>query len=72
MTAPAGCQLIGRWWIVEADLWDRGYLDLVEPATITIGADNHGEIAFGVPRTAFSTSTSAITSGQVAAGNDAG
>jgi hypothetical protein len=47
MTAPAGCQLIGRWRIVEADLWDRGYLDLVEPATITIGADNHGEIAFG-------------------------
>ena len=22
MTAPAGCQLIGRWRIVEADLWD--------------------------------------------------
>jgi hypothetical protein len=53
MTAPAGCQLIGRWRIVEADLWDRGYLDLVEHATITIGADNHGEIAFCVPRAAF-------------------
>jgi transposase len=47
MTAPAGCRLIGRWRIVEADLWDRDYLDLSEPATITIGADNHGEIAFG-------------------------
>lgn len=47
MTAPAGCQLIGRWRIVEADLWDRGYLNLVGPAAITIGADNHGEIAFG-------------------------
>jgi hypothetical protein len=47
MTAPAGCQLIGRWRIVEADIWDRGYLDLGGPATITIGADNHGEIAFG-------------------------
>jgi hypothetical protein len=47
MTAPAGCQLIGRWRIVETDLWDRGYLDLSGPATITIGADNHGEIAFG-------------------------
>ena len=31
MTAPAGCQLIGRWRIVEADLWDRGYLDLGGP-----------------------------------------
>jgi hypothetical protein len=47
MTAPAGCRLIGRWRIVEADLWDRDYLDLDGPATITIGADNHGEIAFG-------------------------
>ena len=28
------CQLIGRWRIVEADLWDRDYLDLVEPAMI--------------------------------------
>jgi hypothetical protein len=47
MTAPAGCQLIGRWRIVEADLWDRGYLNLGGPAMITIGADNNGEIAFG-------------------------
>jgi hypothetical protein len=47
MTAPVDCQLIGRWRIVEADLWDRGYLNLGEPATITIGADNNGEIAFG-------------------------
>jgi hypothetical protein len=36
-----------RWRIVEADLWDRDYLDLDGPATITIGADNNGEIAFG-------------------------
>ena len=47
MTAPAGCQLIGRWRIVEADLWDRDYLDLGGPAMITIGDDNNGEIAFG-------------------------
>ena len=39
--------LLGRWRIVEADLWDRDYLDLVEPAAITIGADGHGQIAFG-------------------------
>ncbi len=47
MTAPMRCQLIGRWRIVEADLWDRDYLDLVEPAKMTIQADGHGEIAFG-------------------------
>ena len=47
MSAPANCQLIGRWRIVEADIWDRDYLDLCGPATITITDDGHGEIAFG-------------------------
>jgi hypothetical protein len=47
MSAAAGCQLVGRWRIVEADIWDRDYLDLCGPAAITIGADGRGEIAFG-------------------------
>jgi hypothetical protein len=47
MTAPMNCQLIGRWRIVEADIWDRDHLDLVEPATMIIEADGHAEIAFG-------------------------
>lgn len=41
------CQLIGRWRIVEADIWDHDYLDLVEPAMMVIRTDGHGEIAFG-------------------------
>jgi hypothetical protein len=41
------CQLIGRWRIVEADLWDRAHLDLVEPAMMTIGPYGRGEITFG-------------------------
>ncbi len=41
------CQLIGRWRIVEADIWDRDYLNLVEPAMMVIEANGHGEIAFG-------------------------
>jgi hypothetical protein len=48
MSASAGCQLIGRWRIVEADIWDRDYLDLVEPAHLTIGKSGRGEFAFGV------------------------
>jgi hypothetical protein len=44
---PAGCRLIGRWRITEADLWDRDHLDLVAPAMIVIGGAGHGEIAFG-------------------------
>lgn len=47
MIAPMDCRLIGQWRIVGADIWDLDYLDLVEPATLTIGADGHGEIAFG-------------------------
>lgn len=47
MTAPMGCRLIGQWRIVEADLWDDDYLDLVAPATLIIEPNGHGEIAFG-------------------------
>ena len=46
MNAPANCRLIGRWRIVEADLWDRAQLDLCGPARLTITAQS-GEIAFG-------------------------
>ena len=45
MKAPANCRLIGRWWIVEADI--RAYLNLSGPAAITITDDGRGEIAFG-------------------------
>jgi hypothetical protein len=48
MTDPvASCELIGRWRIVEADLWDRDYLDMVEPAYLEIGGDGWAEFAFG-------------------------
>ena len=48
MNAAAGCELLGRWRIVEADLWDHGYLDLVEPAYMTFAKNGRGEFAFGV------------------------
>lgn len=48
MTDPAAsCELVGRWRIIEADLWDRDYLDLVESAYLQIGADGSTEFAFG-------------------------
>lgn len=53
MSAPAGCKLVGRWRIVEADIWDRAYLDLCGPAKIIIGADGRGEIAFGAMQAAL-------------------
>jgi hypothetical protein len=31
MSAPAECQLIGRWRNIKADIWDREYLDLCAP-----------------------------------------
>lgn len=47
MIARADCQLIGRWRITKADLWDSDYLDLVEPAYLQIGRDGRAEFAFG-------------------------
>ncbi len=47
MTRGRDGALFGKWRVVEADLWDRDYLDLVEPAQITIRDDGHGEITFG-------------------------
>ena len=47
MRAPMNCMLVGRWRIVEADIWDRQHLDLCGPATIIIRANGRGEIAFG-------------------------
>ena len=47
MSAAAGCELIGRWRIVEADLWERDYLDLVEQAYMSFARNGRGEFAFG-------------------------
>jgi hypothetical protein len=47
MSASAGCQLLGKWRIIEADTWDCDYLDLVQPAYIVFGKDGRGEFAFG-------------------------
>ena len=44
MKAPANYRLIGRWRIVEADLWDRAHLDLCGPATLTITAQGFGAL----------------------------
>jgi hypothetical protein len=47
MSASANCQLLGRWRIVEADLWERDFLDLCGPAYILFATGGHGEFAFG-------------------------
>jgi hypothetical protein len=39
--------VVGRWRIIEADLWDRDYLDLCGPASLVVRANGDGEIAFG-------------------------
>lgn len=47
MTGHADRQLVGRWRIVQADLWERDFLDLVGPGHADYRADGSGEIAFG-------------------------
>jgi hypothetical protein len=34
MTGRATSPIIGKWRIVSSDMWDRDFLDLVEPACI--------------------------------------
>jgi len=46
--SPATCELVGQWRIVEADLWDRDYLDLAGPAYFRVGSDGWAKFAFGV------------------------
>lgn len=41
------CKLVGRWRIIEAEIWDCQYLDLCGSASIIIRANWCGEIAFG-------------------------
>jgi hypothetical protein len=48
VSAAAECEVIGRWRVVGSDVWDRDYLDLVDPAFISIGHHGRGELAFGV------------------------
>ena len=39
--------LRGPWRIVEMELWDQDFLDLVTPAHITFEEEGHGAFAFG-------------------------
>jgi hypothetical protein len=48
MTRAARKTLIGKWRIVEMELWDTDYLDLVEPAYIRFERGGSGEFVFGV------------------------
>ena len=38
---------VGRWRIVEIDVWDKDFLDLVETAHLTFKGAADGKIAFG-------------------------
>jgi len=45
-TTP-GNPFVGKWRIIEADLWDKDYLDLVEKAYIQFSNEGLGDFAFG-------------------------
>jgi len=45
--AAHDCALIGRWRIVQSDLWGADDLDLLGPATIAFDDRGHGEITVG-------------------------
>jgi len=47
MSRRAASSLIGKWRITEMDLWDKDYLDMVEPAYIEFKRNGLGEFKFG-------------------------
>ncbi len=42
--------LLGKWRIVEMELWDTEFADMLEPARITFEAEGAGEFVFGAVR----------------------
>ena len=42
--------LLGKWRIVEMELWDSDFLDLVEPAHIAFDRQGRGGFVFGAVR----------------------
>lgn len=47
MTVRPASPIIGKWRIVSSDLWDRDFLDLVEPAYILFSPQGGSEFVFG-------------------------
>jgi hypothetical protein len=43
----------GQWRIVEMELWEKDFLDLMGPARIAIDAKGNGEFSFGCVNGAF-------------------
>ena len=47
MTGHTASAILGKWRIVSSDIWDRAFLDLVEPAYILFSPDGRGDFALG-------------------------
>ena len=52
---------VGRWRIVETDVWENDVLNLVEEAHLTFRGKSHGEIAFGLSRASWTYATAPAT-----------
>jgi len=47
MRRPRTRSLIGKWRITEMELWDKDYLNMIEPAYIHFKANGLGQFKFG-------------------------
>ena len=47
MTRAPSVPFKGKWRIVQMDLWNKAYLDMLGPAHITFQTKGQGEFAFG-------------------------
>lgn len=67
MTAARRCKVLGKWRFIEADQWDRAYLDLVEPAYIRfdVDVDGRGEVVFGAIQAGWSAKPASAPSSSI-------
>jgi len=61
---------MGKWRIVSSDLWDRDFLDLVEPAYILFSPQSGSEFAFGAVTGSMECSFGRNTASFTWVGND--
>jgi len=70
MSASASHLFTGKWRIIEADIWDKEFLDLIEQAYIQFDDNGYGEFVVGAVTGSIDCAYSTLTASFNWAGND--
>jgi hypothetical protein len=62
VTRKVSKPLSGKWRIVEMEVWDKNFLDMLEPAYIALDGKGSGKFLFGCVAHSFADMIRGITS----------